>query len=76
MEDLPEFTPASTSKMTVGTETEFGQTGTRDAAVQWFKKTQSTKVKDPFSGEFAPWFHGIIKRRYDHFSNVGGNIFW
>ncbi len=63
-EDLPEFVAASTSKVTKGTETEFGKVGTRDASVQWFKHTQSTKVKDVSGNGFAIWFHGIIKRRY------------
>ena len=41
----------------------FGKPGTKDATVQWFKQTQSTKLKLPHGG-FYEWFHGIITRRY------------
>ena len=40
----------------------FGKPGTKDATVQWFKQTQSTKLKLPHGG-FYEWFHGIITRR-------------
>ncbi len=41
----------------------FGPEGTKDATVNWFKQTQSTKLRLS-NGGFHEWFHGIITRRY------------
>ena len=41
----------------------FGRAGTKKAAVEWFKETQTYNVLDTTSGRFAEWFHGIISRK-------------
>ena len=41
----------------------FGRPGTRRAAAEWFKSTQTLNVLDSQSGRFAEWFHGIISRK-------------
>ena len=41
----------------------FGRVGTRKAAAEWFKETQTYNVLDSNSGRFAEWFHGIISRK-------------
>ncbi|KAK7503508.1 hypothetical protein BaRGS_00005047, partial [Batillaria attramentaria] len=41
----------------------FGRPGTRKAAAEWFKETQTENVLDTASGRFAEWFHGIISRK-------------
>lgn len=41
----------------------FGRPGTRKAAAEWFKETQTENVLDENSGRFAEWFHGIISRK-------------
>ena len=52
-----EFEPVKSTGVT-----KFGEVGTKEASVQWFKQTQSIKLKMP-TGGFAEWFHGIITRR-------------
>ena len=42
----------------------FGRAGTKNAAVEWFKETQTYNVLDTTSGRFAEWFHGIISRKW------------
>ena len=41
----------------------FGRAGTKKAAAEWFKETQTYNVLDTNSGRFAEWFHGIISRK-------------
>lgn len=53
-----EFKPIKSRDMSI-----YGKPGTKDATVQWFKQTQSIKLRQP-NGQFAEWFHGIITRRY------------
>ncbi|KAL8615976.1 hypothetical protein ACOMHN_034652 [Nucella lapillus] len=55
MED--EFTPVQSNL------NKFGRVGTRHAAAEWFKETQTPNVLDTSSGRFAEWFHGIISRK-------------
>lgn len=40
----------------------YGPAGSPKATINWFVETQMNEVKAP-SGEFAPWFHGVISRR-------------
>ena len=44
--------------------TKFGRPGTRRAACEWFKQTQTEYVLDQSASKFADWFHGIISRKY------------
>ncbi|XP_025077881.1 myosin-IIIb-like [Pomacea canaliculata] len=41
----------------------FGREGTKHAAQEWFKETQTHNVYDSSAGKFAEWFHGIISRK-------------
>lgn len=41
----------------------FGREGTKNAAVNWFKETQTYNVLEEDQSKFADWFHGIITRR-------------
>jgi hypothetical protein len=41
----------------------FGRAGTKKAAAEWFKTTQTYNVFDEKSQRFCDWFHGIISRK-------------
>ncbi|XP_035829712.1 unconventional myosin-VIIa [Aplysia californica] len=41
----------------------FGREGTKTAAINWFKETQTYNVVDKNENKFSEWFHGIISRR-------------
>ncbi|GFO14637.1 myosin-iiib [Plakobranchus ocellatus] len=41
----------------------FGREGNKQAAMNWFKETQTYNVVDQNQNRFAEWFHGIISRR-------------
>ncbi|RUS80245.1 hypothetical protein EGW08_012010, partial [Elysia chlorotica] len=41
----------------------FGKEGNKQAAMNWFKETQTYNVVDQNQNRFAEWFHGIISRR-------------
>ena len=41
----------------------FGRPGTKHAAVNWFRETQTEYVIDQNQNRFAEWFHGIISRK-------------
>ncbi|KAK7115853.1 myosin-IIIb-like isoform X2 [Littorina saxatilis] len=41
----------------------FGRPGTKKAAAEWFKQTQTEHVMNPTNTRFAEWFHGIISRK-------------
>ena len=41
----------------------FGREANREAAMNWFKETQTYNVVDQNQNRFSEWFHGIITRR-------------
>ncbi|BFZ01812.1 hypothetical protein BsWGS_04851 [Bradybaena similaris] len=57
-------TQEQTKKMTTtGTQVkESSRADTKQAAVNWFKETQTNNVTIPEQNRFADWFHGIISR--------------
>lgn len=58
LEDDFEAAASSTNRLQ-----RFGREGNKQAAMNWFKETQTYNVVDQNQNRFAEWFHGIISRR-------------